>query len=111
MVIGGEGKTFFAKVILVDSGSSIGDLIGVSHKVLCCDLRPARPFRIALGGEDQFVAFYEGPPFKFSKSSKLHSNYVTCLRYNPTGELLVSGSTDKKLFVYNGKDLSTIGEV
>jgi hypothetical protein len=70
MIAGGEGKTFFGKVFLTDTGSTVGEINGISKRVMSCDFRPARPFRLALGGEDNSVAFFEGPPFKFARSSK-----------------------------------------
>ena len=46
-------------------GTSNGDITGQSRPVNTCDLKPSRPFRIITGSEDNTVAVYEGPPFKF----------------------------------------------
>ena len=61
----GEGREKFGHVFLADTGTSNGDITGQSRPVNSCDFRPARPFRIITGSEDNSVAFYEGPPFKF----------------------------------------------
>lgn len=92
LVVAGEGKTYYAKAFLLDSGSSLGDITAVSKLVNSCDMRPARPFRLVLGSEDYGVYWYEGPPFKFKKSSKQHSNFVNSVRFNKSGELFVSAS-------------------
>jgi WD repeat-containing protein 1 (actin-interacting protein 1) len=42
LVVAGEGKTYYAKAFLLDSGSSLGDITGVSKLVLSCDMRPER---------------------------------------------------------------------
>ena len=111
LVFAGEGKTYFAKGILIDTGSSLGDISGLAKPLNCCDLRRERPFRLAVGGEEFITAFYEGPPFKFKKSSTQHTNYVTCLRYNKSGDFFVTGSSDRKLFLYEGKDAAELKEI
>jgi hypothetical protein len=40
LVVAGDGKTYFAKAILVDTGSNLGDITGLAKRTLCCDLRP-----------------------------------------------------------------------
>lgn len=45
---------------------------------------------------------YEGPPFKFKHSNKVHSNFVNCVRFAPDGETFVSVGSDSKIFLYNG---------
>jgi hypothetical protein len=74
LVVAGEGKTYFAKGILIDTGSSLGDISGIAKPLNCCDLRRDRPYRLAVGGEEFLVGFYEGPPFKFKKSSKVSTH-------------------------------------
>jgi hypothetical protein len=51
-----------------DSGSTVGEFDGHSKRVLSCDFKPTRPFRIVTCGEDFLANFYEGPPFKFKHS-------------------------------------------
>ena len=61
----GDGREKFGHVFLADTGTSNGDITGQSRPVNSCDFRPARPFRIITGSEDNTAAVYEGPPFKF----------------------------------------------
>lgn len=70
IVVVGEGKTYFGKAFLVSSGSSVGEISGVSKVLLTCDMRQTRPFKLAVAGEEFSVCWFEGPPFKFKKSSK-----------------------------------------
>ena len=39
-----------------------------------CDYKPSRPFRIITGSEDNTSAIYEGPPFKFKTTKKVHTD-------------------------------------
>lgn len=36
---------------------------------------------------------------------------MNCVRFNHSGEIIVSGSSDRKLFIYEGKDCKEIGEI
>ncbi|KAM3142087.1 hypothetical protein pb186bvf_005741 [Paramecium bursaria] len=111
IVVVGEGKTYFAKALLLDTGSSLGEISGVSKNLYSCDVRPQRPYRLVVGGEEYSLQWYEGPPFKFKRSSKQHTNFVNTIRFNKSGDLFVSGSSDKKLFLYDGKTGEEIKEI
>jgi hypothetical protein len=50
----------FGHVFLVDTGTSNGDILGPSKAINSCDFRPARPFRIITGSEDNAVTVFEG---------------------------------------------------
>lgn len=51
---------------MIDTGASVkGELTGHTKCINTCDWKQTRPLRIATGAEDNKVAFYEGPPFKF----------------------------------------------
>ena len=65
IVVVGEGREKFGHVFLADTGTSNGDVSGQTRPINSCDFRPSRPFRIITGREDNTVAYYEGPPFKF----------------------------------------------
>lgn len=58
----------FSEMRRWDSGSTVGDFDGHSKRVLSCDFKPTRPFRIVTCGEDFLANYYEGPPFKFKHS-------------------------------------------
>lgn len=100
----GEGREKFGHVFLADTGTSNGDITGQSRPVNSCDFRPARPFRIITGSEDNSVAFYEGPPFKFKGTKSDHSRYCQSVRYSPDGNFWASGGFDGKIFLYDGKE-------
>ena len=50
----------FGHVFLVDTGTSNGTIGGPSKPINSCDFRPARPFRIIAGSEDNSVTVFEG---------------------------------------------------
>lgn len=103
IIVVGEGKGVFGYVFAWDTGSSVGDISGHSKQLLTCAMRPDRPFRIATGGEDSQVSFFQGPPFKFSHSNKDHTKYVNCVRFSPDGNHFVSVSSDKTIQIFDGK--------
>jgi len=57
------------------------------------------------------VCWYEGPPFKFKKSSKQHTNFVFATRFSPNGDFFVTSSSDKRIFLYDGKTGDEIKEI
>ncbi|EFJ08868.1 hypothetical protein SELMODRAFT_160579 [Selaginella moellendorffii] len=112
IVVCGDGKgKSFVRAFSWDTGTSIGDFEGSSKRVLSCAFKPTRPFRIATGGEDFVVNFYEGPPFKFTASHRDHTNFVNCVRFAPDGTKFVTAGSDKKLIVFDGKTGSRTGLV
>ncbi|KAF8390047.1 hypothetical protein HHK36_024568 [Tetracentron sinense] len=106
----GKGKSF-VRAFMWDSGTNVGEFDGHSRRVLSCAFKPTRPFRIVTCGEDFLVNFYEGPPFRFKKSHREHSNFVNCVRYSPDGSKFISVSSDKKGIIYDGKTGEKIGEL
>lgn len=50
---------------MAETGTSVGEISGQSKSINSCDFRPARPFRLITGSEDNTIAIFEGPPFKF----------------------------------------------
>lgn len=101
----GEGKESFGSVLMFDTGSNVGTFIGHSRFLLTCDHIPKRPFCVATGGEDFYVNWYKGPPFKNLDVShqKVHTKYVNCIRFSPSGDEFVSVSGDKTGHFYESK--------
>jgi len=99
----GDGKDKYGAVFLFDSGSSVGEITGHSKQVSSCDFKQTRPYRIATGGEDQLVNWFEGPPFKFHHAMKDHNKFVNCVRFAPNGELLLTVASDMNGYLYDGK--------
>lgn len=50
---------------MAETGTSVGEISGQSKPINSCDFRPTRPFRLITGSEDNTIAVFEGPPFKF----------------------------------------------
>ncbi len=75
----------------------------MSAGLSCCSFRPERPYNLVLGGDEYMLKFFQGPPYKFNKSStKNHSNYINAVKYSPKGAFFISVSSDKKIVLYNG---------
>lgn len=111
MVIVGEGRERFGHVFMTETGTSVGEISGQSKPINSCDFRPARPFRIVTGSEDNTIGIFEGPPFKFKKTKQEHSRFVQAVRYSPSGHLFASAGFDGKVFIYDGATSDLVGEV
>ncbi|ELT96640.1 hypothetical protein CAPTEDRAFT_149142 [Capitella teleta] len=103
MCVVGEGREKFGAVFNAETGASVGEIMGHSQSINSCDFRPQRPFRLVTASEDSSLAFFEGPPFKFQKTMNDHSKFVNVVRYAPNGEVFISGGSDGKAFVFDGK--------
>lgn len=53
----------------------------------------------------------QGPPFKYEKGLKEHSNFVNCVRYSPDGSRFISVSSDKAGILYDGTTAAVIGKL
>lgn len=103
IVVAGEGREKFANVFLWDSGSKVGDISNHAKKINSVDYKQTRPYRICTASEDKAVGFFEGPPFKYSHMSMEHTNFVNVVRFAPDGSYYVSGGSDGKCFMFDGK--------
>lgn len=111
MVVVGEGRERFGHVFMADTGTSVGEISGQSKPINSCDFRPARPFRIVTGSEDNTIGVFEGPPFKFKMTKQEHTRFVQAVRYSPDGKYFASAGFDGKVFLYDGTSSDLIGEV
>ena len=109
IVLVGEGNPP-AKVIMWDSGNSVGEISGHVKKINTCSYKSTRPFRVCTGSDDLKVNFYEGPPFKFKGTAKTHERYPNCVRYSPDGAKFFSVGSDMVLAVFDGKESTPIIE-
>jgi WD40 repeat protein len=107
----GESSTKFANVIMWDSGNTVGEITGHSKTIMSIDFKPTRPFRVVTASEDFTVNYYEGPPFKFKESGKLHENYANCVRFSPDGARYVSVGSDRKVVLYDSATGEPIGPI
>lgn len=64
----------FGHVFMAETGTSVGEISGQSKPINSVDFRPARPFRIVTASEDNTVAVFEGPPFKFKCTKQVRTN-------------------------------------
>ncbi|XP_069139831.1 actin-interacting protein 1-like [Argopecten irradians] len=111
MAVGGEGKGMYGHVFLVESGTSVGEVIGHSKSINNICIRSQRPYRMVSCSEDFNLVFFEGPPFKFKKTLSDHTAFVNAVRYAPQGEVFISGGSDKQAFVYDGKTGDKLGQL
>ncbi|XP_054261578.1 actin-interacting protein 1-like [Macrosteles quadrilineatus] len=111
MVVVGEGRERFGHVFMAETGTSVGEISGQSKPINSCDFRPARPFRIVTGSEDNTIGVFEGPPFKFKMTKQEHSRFVQAVRYSPNGSHFASAGFDGKVFIYDGTSADLVGEV
>ncbi|KAK6761036.1 hypothetical protein RB195_022197 [Necator americanus] len=107
----GEGRERFGHVFLFETGTSNGNLSGQSRPMNSIDFRPARPYRLISGSEDNTVAIFEGPPFKFKTTFHEHSRFVHATKYSPTGSLFASASADGKVILFEGCEGEKVAEL
>ncbi|CEH17396.1 WD40 repeat stress protein/actin interacting protein [Ceraceosorus bombacis] len=98
----GEGKESFGAFFLADSGSSCGEVTGHSKALNSVAIKPQRPFKAVLTGDDNAVVFYAGVPFKYNSTQSVHTRFVQSVSYAPTGTFYVSAGSDGKLQLYDG---------
>lgn len=94
----GAGSGMNARAFMWDTGSNLGEVVGHSKRVISCDYRQVRPYRVMTGSEDHRTIFYQGPPFKMDHSNNnQHTNFVNCVRFSPDGSKIATCSSDKKV--------------
>lgn len=98
----GDGKERFGHGFTADSGNTIGEISGHSAEINAVAIKPNRPMRAVTVGEDGNTVFYEGPPFRFSRSVSKHTNSVSDVAFSPDGSFFITGGCDRKLGLYDG---------
>ncbi len=63
----GEGKDAFAKAVLAESGTKVGDLFGPSKPINSIDIK-SKPYRLIMAGEGYEIYSFDGVPFKAFKT-------------------------------------------
>ena len=95
----GAGSGVNARAFMWDTGSNLGEVTGHSKRVISCDYRQVRPYRVMTASEDTRTIFYNGPPFKMDHSNNdQHTNFVNCVRFSPDGSKIATCSSDKKVY-------------
>ena len=101
----GEGKKKFARVINWELKNDVGEIANVSKTLISGSFSTTKPQRILLGGDDGRVNFYEGPPFKYKCEFKEHlGKFVSSIQCSPDGTRFVSVGFDKKIVLYDAKE-------
>ncbi|KAH9440827.1 hypothetical protein MJO29_004716 [Puccinia striiformis f. sp. tritici] len=104
----GEGRERFGHAFTIDGGNSVGEIAGHSKPITSVCVRSVRPFRAVTASDDTTLAFFNGTPYKFSKTIRTHSRFVQAVEYAKDGSLFASGGSDSKLFIYDGSTGDTI---
>ena len=105
LLIYGEGKKKFARVINWEMKNDVGEITNVTKTLISGCFSTKKPHRILLGGDDGKVNFYEGPPFKFKSEFKEHiGKFVSSIQCSPDGTKFVSAGFDKKIVIYDAKE-------
>ncbi|KAK2461222.1 hypothetical protein APHAL10511_006749 [Amanita phalloides] len=107
----GNGREKFGSAFLMETGSSVGEIIGHTKPINAVSIRTDRPFRAATGGDDGQVLFFHGVPYKYEKTIKTHTKFVQDVRYAPSGDVFASVGSDSKVFLYDGKTGDVLQEV
>lgn len=111
IVVVGEGRERFGHVFMAETGTSVGEISGQSKPINSVDFRPSRPFRIVTASEDNTIAVFEGPPFKFKCTKQEHTRFAQAVRYSPDGSLFASAGFDGKIYLYDGATSELKGEI
>ncbi|KAF9794870.1 hypothetical protein SFRURICE_005105 [Spodoptera frugiperda] len=105
MVAVGEGRERFGHVFMSETGTSVGEISGQSKPINSVDFKPSRPFRIVTASEDNTLAVFEGPPFKFKCTKQIgspaHKGGVYGIAWSPDGKQLLSCSGDKTCAIWD----------
>ncbi|KAI9769522.1 MAG: WD40 repeat-like protein [Geoglossum simile] len=100
----GDGKNRSGHCFTYDSGNSVGEITGHSAQINAVAIRQQRPLRAATAGNDAGMVFYHGAPFKFNTSQRgKHTNTIYGTEFSPDGSTLVTVSSDKRIWLYDGK--------
>lgn len=111
MLVGGSGASKFGAVFMVETGTSVGTVTGMSKSINSVDFRPVRPYRAITGNDEGLVTFLEGPPFSLKNSFQNHKGFVNVVRYSLNGSFFVSGGTDGKICLHDGESGEKLSEV
>lgn len=103
IVVAGDGQGQCANAFIFDTGSKQGDFVGIAKRLNSCDIRPVKPFKTIVGGDDFNSVFYDGFPVKFVKTNKNFNQYVTCTRFNHQGTKYAASSANGSIWVYDGE--------
>lgn len=72
--------------------------------MLTAAFKNTKPYKIITGSEDNSIIISEGPPFRFQTNKREHSNFVSCIKFNPDYTLFASVGFDKKINIWDATE-------
>jgi WD40 repeat protein len=109
LATGGEANT--VKIWDVQNGQPLQTLQGHNGDVYAVAFSPNDDGRwVASAGEDSAVKIWDSHTGKLVHSFRGHTGLVSSLAFSPKGRLLVSGSRDHTVKVWDLKRLSEVSE-
>ncbi|KDQ58569.1 hypothetical protein JAAARDRAFT_34386 [Jaapia argillacea MUCL 33604] len=107
----GDGREKFGHAFMMDTGSSVGEIMGHQKPINAVSIRSQRPYRAVTASDDTTIVFHLGTPYKFDKTIKTHTKFVQDIRYAPSGSHFASVGSDAKIFIYDGLTGETAAEL
>jgi len=114
IIVAGEGKDKFSHAFMMDGGSRVGEMVGMTKSCNSVAVRQERPFRAVVASEDFHAYFYSGPPFKQVTVEDLREeggNFSNCVRYAPNNSVFAVANQDHHVYIRDGKTAAFIGEL
>lgn len=99
----GRGADCLGKVFPFDASNNVGVTTNHTKAIISCSIKPTRPFKVATGGEDLGVNFYDCYPVKYNQGCEKHTRYPNTVAFSPDGNHLISAGADNKIVVYDAK--------
>lgn len=111
VIVVGEGREALGRALLVDTGSSVGEIAGHSKPINAVAIRPHRPFRAVTVGDDANVTLFTGVPYRYERTLTTHSRFVHDAAYVPDGHAFLTAGADGRIVVYDGASGDVVGEL
>ncbi|GAA97690.1 uncharacterized protein L969DRAFT_68069 [Mixia osmundae IAM 14324] len=107
----GEGKERSGHAFSVDTGSSVGEIIGHSKPINGIAIKSERPFRAVTVSDDSTAVLLSNVPYKYTLSLQKHTGFVNCVAYSSEegGKYFATASSDRTVLLFDGKSGELIG--
>lgn len=99
VIVCGECRGAFVKVVKVPTGSPAGAVKGHSKRVLACDMSNGS---ITSASEDMSIGICAGPPVRELQHPKFlrhHQAFINDIRFSPSGSLIAAASSDRSISI------------
>lgn len=111
VIVVGEGREALGRALLVDTGSSVGEIAGHSKPINAVAIRPQRPFRAVTVGDDANVTLFTGVPYRYERTLTAHARFVHDAAYLPDGSAFLTAGADGRIVMYDGTSGDVTGEL